>query len=103
MCLYSWYQAKIYYSDGDPLCEKVFRILDRLKTTRPRGTFAGYQRYNMIMDPPVDRGCEFTKVPAIIFQGEKVFEARGDETDEELEKVLSAVLEMTNPANNCLL
>ena len=97
--MYNWYSAKLYYKDGDPLCERTMAIIKKLKDRRPAGNTAGINVYNMALNPPVDRGCEFERVPAIIYHGQKMFEARGDETDEELERIISYILDYTSPSN----
>ena len=95
--MYSWYAAKFYYKEGDPLCEKAEQAIKNLTGCDCRQS-ASFHRVNVIDHPPVDKGCEFERVPAFVFHGQKVYEAKGDETVEDFERVISVIIAMSNPS-----
>ena len=98
--MYSWYATKFYYKEGDPLCEKAEQAIKNVEANQCTCCHsASFHRVNVIDNPPVDRGCEFSKVPTFVFRGKKVYEAKGDETVEDFERVVSVIIAMTNPSN----
>ena len=98
--MYSWYATKFYYKEGDPLCEKAEQAIKNVEARQCACAHsASFHRVNIIDHPPVDQGCEFTNVPTFVFRGKKIYEAKGDETVEDFERVVTVIVAMTNPAN----
>ena len=98
--MYSWYATKFYYKEGDPLCEKAEQAIKNVEANMCNCCHsASFHRVNIIDHPPVDQGCEFTNVPTFVFRGKKIYEAKGDETVEDFERVVSVIIAMTNPSN----
>ena len=100
--MYSWYAPKFYYKEGDPLCELAEQAIKNL-TENGCGCNAGaFHRVNVIDHPPVDEGCEFERVPAFIYHGEKIYEAHGDETLKDFERIIALIIALTKPTSSGL-
>jgi|GEM_PF-5578338 len=97
--MYSWYAPKYYYKEGDPQCELADQAIANV--TKDCGCkSAQFHRVNMVENPPVDKGCEFTNVPTFVYHGEKIYEAKGDETLQDWERIISLIVALTKPSSS---
>lgn len=102
--MYSWYQMKYYFREGDPDCAKCDEAIKRLEALSCEGgcntKFNGFHRVDMDAEPPVEEGCEFTKVPTFVYHGKKLYEAKGGETVEDWLSILNTVTSLTGPSHS---
>ena len=97
--MYSFYAIHYYYKVGDHLCDAANEAIDKLtKRSDVRFNVGGLTRINIDQNPPVDTGCTFTKVPAFVSHGQVIYEAKGDETEEDWEKLILLMLNLAGPS-----
>ena len=97
--MYSFYAIHYYYKAGDPLCDKANAAIDRLtKREDVRFNVGGLTRINIDEHPPVDEGCSFTNVPTFVSHGQVIYEAKGDESEEDWEKLILLMLNLAGPS-----
>ena len=95
--MYSFYAMKYYYKRGDAQCDLANKAIDKLTKDGTLGHIAGFTRMSVYDRPPSEQDINITKVPAFVYHGELVYQAKGTETEEDWESIIKNLMQMADP------